>query len=102
MNKEFLHLTKTDKLKLLSRNVPLYIQYILARYINSESGYEQISWLLGNHTPHMRSKEKSKLRRISLKRLNQHINLFHFGADLDSYEELTYRMKVRKFSNKHF
>ena len=38
--------------------------------------------LLGNHAPKMTSKEKSKLKKISLKKLNTHINLFHFGADL--------------------
>ena len=34
MSSEFLHLSKSDQRKLLARNVPLYIQYILAKYIN--------------------------------------------------------------------
>ena len=97
MNREFLHLPKIDQRKLLARNVPLYIQYVLARYINSESGYKQVSWLLGAHVPPMTSKEKSKLKKISLKKLNQHINLFHFGADLDSYDELCQKLKLHDF-----
>ena len=41
-----------------------------------------LTLLLGTHVPRMTSKEKSKLKKISLKKLNQHINLFHFGADI--------------------
>jgi hypothetical protein len=31
---------------LLRNNVPLYIQYVLARYFNSSSGLEQLNWIL--------------------------------------------------------
>ena len=57
MSKEFIHLHKSDQRKLLARNVPLYVQYVLARYINSDSGYEQISWLLGRVCEKMRFEE---------------------------------------------
>jgi len=97
MSKEFINLHKSDQRKLLARNVPLYVQYILARYINSDSGYEQIRWLLGNHAPEMNSREKSKLKKISLKKLNQHINLFHFSADIDSYEKMAFHLKLYNF-----
>lgn len=48
MHQEFLRLPKSDQRKLLSRNTPLFIQYVIARYITGETGYEQIGWLLGN------------------------------------------------------
>ena len=57
MSKEFINLHKSDQRKLLARNVPLYVQYVLARYINSDSGYEQIRWLLGSE---IMSYEESK------------------------------------------
>jgi hypothetical protein len=45
----------------------------------------------------MTTKEKSKLKKISLKKLNQHINLFHFSADIDSYEKLAFQLKLYNF-----
>ena len=97
MNKEFLHLPKMDQRKLLARNVPLYVQYVFASYINSNSGYDQLSWFLGSHVPLMTKKEKSKLKKISLRKLNQHINLFNFDADLNAYEELCDKLKLHDF-----
>ena len=94
MSNEFLHLPKSDQRKLLARNVPLYIQYILAKYINSNTGYEQISWLLGSHVPHLNRREKKSLKKVSLKKLNQHINLFHFSADLEYYNILVHNLKL--------
>ena len=48
MHKEFLSLPKNDQRKLLLRNTPLYVQYILGRYISSKSGTDQLYWILGN------------------------------------------------------
>ena len=48
MHKEFLSLPKNDQRKLLLRNSPLYVQYILGRYITAESAVEQLYWFLGN------------------------------------------------------
>ena len=97
MNNEFLHLPKSDQRKLLARNVPLYIQYILARYINSKTGYEQVSWLLGIHVPRLRRREKKRLKKVSLQKLNRHINLFHFSADLEYYNTLAEDLKSYNF-----
>jgi len=43
----FKRLSARDQEVLLRNNIPLYIQYILARYISSGSGMEQIAWILG-------------------------------------------------------
>ena len=48
MHKEFLSLPKNDQRKLLLRNTPLYVQYILGRYISGKSGSDQLYWILGN------------------------------------------------------
>ena len=95
MNREFLSLPKDDQRKLLARNTPLFIQFILSQYFTAESGFDQISWLLGSHCPHdLSSDVKQSLRRISLKRLNQHLNLFHIGANLDNFKEFTSRVRL--------
>ena len=95
MNLDFCQLSLGDQRKLLARNTPLFIQYVLARYFTAETGYEQLSWLLGFHTPKMSTKEQSFIKKISLKRANQHLNLFHFGAYLDTYREFAQRLNVR-------
>ena len=43
----FKKLSVRDQEVLLRNNIPLYIQYILARYVSSSSGVEQIAWILG-------------------------------------------------------
>ena len=42
----FASLRKEDQKHLLVNNVPLYLQYILARYFSAESGLEQITWIM--------------------------------------------------------
>lgn len=42
----FRSLTSLTQRILLRNNVPLYIQYVLARYFNSPSGLEQLNWIL--------------------------------------------------------
>jgi hypothetical protein len=42
----FASLSTNDQNVLLETNIPLYIQYILARYFSSETGLEQIAWMM--------------------------------------------------------
>ena len=84
LHKEFLSLPKGDQRKLLQRNTPLYIQYILARYITANSGEEQICWLLGKNA--LEDYEAIEdLQKKTLKRLNQHLNLFNIVAPIERY-----------------
>ena len=57
-----------------------------------------LTLLLGNHAPKMTTKEKSKLKKISLKKLNQHINLFHFSADIGQVHHMFSRFLNLRFS----
>ena len=84
LHKEFLSLPKGDQRKLLQRNTPLYIQYILARYITAHSGEEQISWLLGKEALENYD-TKEDINKKTLKRLNQHLNLFNIVAPIERY-----------------
>ena len=47
-HKEFTSLPKIDQRRLLARNTPIYVQYILGRYITAEDGYTQLLWILGS------------------------------------------------------
>jgi hypothetical protein len=58
LHKEFLDLPKGDKRKLLARNTPLYVQYILGRYISADFGREQFNWFWVQ----MHYKKKKKLK----------------------------------------
>ncbi len=47
----FKYLIPTDQSILLSKNSPLLFHYHLARYLNADSGLDQLTWLLGPHAP---------------------------------------------------
>ncbi len=49
----FKSLAYGDRQILLARNSSMLFHYFLARYLNAESGLDQLTWLLGPHTPSM-------------------------------------------------
>ena len=67
------------------------MQYILGRYISADFGRDQFNWLFGPDT--LQENEKIGLHKISLKKLNQHLNLFHIGAEMDEYKDCANRLK---------
>ena len=60
----FSSLTKEDQLILLKNNIPLYLQYVLARYFTAESGLDQLNWILEGQIT-TESNEATKIQRIS-------------------------------------
>lgn len=48
----FRNLSSNTQRLLLRNNVPLYIQYVLARYFNAASGLEQLNWILEGQVTH--------------------------------------------------
>ena len=50
-NPFFQSLSKSDQRKLYKRNGPLFVQYLLARYLSAWTGYDQLSVLLGPILP---------------------------------------------------
>jgi hypothetical protein len=67
----FASLTKQDQNVLLGNNVPLYIQYILARYFSAESGLEQISWVMEGQISLQSIEEVQNLHFIGLREFNE-------------------------------
>ncbi len=53
----FTQLPEPDQTLLLKKNAPLVCHYILARYVSAETGVDQLTWLLGPHTPHLGKKQ---------------------------------------------
>lgn len=84
-NCNFLQLTKTDQRKLLARNSALFIQFVLAKYLCTKKGAEQIQWFLGYNCP---PKLPSKLKPLSYRRFNRHVKLFHNQDDYITYKSL--------------
>ena len=50
-SKYFQSLKKEDQIQLMVLNSKLFSNYILSQYLTAKNGYEQVSWLLGDHTP---------------------------------------------------
>ena len=100
LDKAFLGLPKRDKQSLVQRNAPLFIQYILGRYFSSETGYEQLKWLLGSHAPNMSLKDQDKLQLVTLAKFNKRQGLFKKYACLTTYEEFCKRLNYRSLKFK--
>lgn len=82
----FRNLALDDQRQLLEHNSPLFVQYILARYFGSQTGSEQLSWLLGENIPDLMP--TIPLSKISLALINRIIGLFEKKNDMVSYENL--------------
>jgi len=78
----FASLQRADQIYLLKNNIPLYLQYVLARYFTAETGLEQVSRILeapqapGSGNP---------LSLISLRNFQQRANLFPSPETFDLY-----------------
>ena len=59
-----------DQKVLLRKNIPLYLQYILARYFSSATGFEQISWLLEGDIPVYSIEEVNRIRFLDFTEIN--------------------------------
>jgi hypothetical protein len=47
----FQSLCVEDKIKLVTRNAFLFVQYLLARYYSAPTGLDQLSWILDSRVP---------------------------------------------------
>ena len=77
---EFLNLTKSDQIRLLHQNVPIYVQLILSMYFNGQSGSEQLNCLPGIEVP-----DNHSYQRVRLNVMNKQLGLFHPNAAFDYY-----------------
>ena len=78
----FSSLCKEDQEILLRNNIPLYLQYVLARYFSADSGLSQLSWISEGQISAEPLKKMGKFFRISLNEYNSVTGLF---SDMESY-----------------
>ena len=84
---EFSSLTTGDQRKLLLRNTPIFLQYLMGRYFTAPSGSEQITWLLAIKIPD--TIDQATINSAPLVTFNAFIessNLFPFGMEVNPYE----------------
>ena len=75
---------------LLRRNAPHFVQYVLARYFSSESGSEQLSWMLPNFSA---SKvDQTCLKRYSFDDLNELVDLTPKSSLVELYDLMNQRV----------
>ena len=72
----FSSLCKEDQATLLKNNIPLYLQYILARYFSAETGMEQLNWIMEGQINIESIEMVTSLSRVGLKEYNTSVNLF--------------------------
>ena len=82
----FASLQKEDQKILLENNIPLYLQYILARYLGSGSGLEQISWILEGQISLQTIEDVTNLNLITLNELNAAVCLYSSSNMVDLYQ----------------
>ena len=64
---------REDQVHLLKNNIPLYLQYVMARYFTAETGFEQVSRIM--ETPLAPGSENLYCL-INLRDFHQKVNLF--------------------------
>jgi len=69
----------------LKNNVPLYIQYVLAKYFSASNGLEQLTWLLEGHVPIESVDEVQRLTRLSLSEYNNSLTMFMTSEETQLY-----------------
>ena len=81
----FQSLCKEDQATLLKNNIPLYLQYILARYFSAETGLEQLNWILEGQLCMDSMETVSSLKQIRLKEYNTSVDLFPTSEMVEVY-----------------
>ena len=84
----FSSLCKEDQTALLKNNIPLYLQYVLARYFSADTGLEQLNWILEGQICIESIEVVTSLNRISLREFNASVNLFHKSETLEIFSHL--------------
>jgi len=72
----FSSLDREDQNVLLKSNVPLYLQYIVARYFSAATGVDQLSWILEGQLSFESIEVVQRLHRISLAEFDLSVQMF--------------------------
>ena len=82
----FKSLPAADQFTLLKCNIPLYLQYIVARYFTSSTGLEQLSWILEGQFSIPAEEEVHPLHQIKLMEYNISTSLFTNAGMTELYQ----------------
>jgi len=82
----FKSLSAADQFTLLKCNIPLYLQYIVARYFTSNTGLEQLSWILEGQLSIPAEEEVHTLHQIKLSEYNNSTSLFTNAGMTELYQ----------------
>ena len=85
----FMSLSRDDQVVLLKSNIPLYLQYITARYFTADTGLEQLNWILEGQIVIDSIEQVTKLQRISLKAYNNELHFFPTAEVAELYYHLS-------------
>jgi hypothetical protein len=83
-----------DQVALLKCNIPLYLQYILARYFCAKTGIEQLSWILEGQLSTLMHDDSGFLRRIGLHEFNLSAGLFASADMSELYYRYSYNIEM--------
>jgi len=81
----FSSLMREDQIVLLKNNIPLYLQYIIARYFSAGTGLDQLSWILEGQLSFDSIEIVKGLRKISFPEYNRTVQLFLSSEIADVY-----------------
>lgn len=65
--------------------MPLYIQYVLAKYFSASNGLEQLTWILEGQVPIESVDEVQRLSRLDLKEYNNSLTMFLTSEEAELY-----------------
>lgn len=82
---EFSALSRLDQRKLLCRNTPLFIQYLLGRYLTAPTAEDQLHWILACQVPADLRASAPVMRRVKTDVLDANLNLFDPSAAVEEY-----------------
>lgn len=89
----FQSLSMNDQEVLLKNNIPLYLQYITGRYLTSNSGLEQLTWILEGNLPLISPDDVFNLTSVSFEQFvcDQHLN--HSSEVFEMYSDYLAMLK---------
>ena len=88
---QFTALCPEDQTTLLKYNVPLYLQYVAARYFSAETGLEQMTWILEGQLFTESVDQIEELTSISLAEFQGETNFF---SSLEFLEMFSHYVKL--------
>ncbi len=83
--KPFSALPPEDQEKLLVRNRKLFLMFVLGNYFSANSGFEQLSWILGPCSKHLQGIDEAGLHFIPFQNFTNSLNIFEQTTGTTSY-----------------